>query len=112
MAFDITTQPPSVSIRSYWVDSRVPLDGSSVSLPGTFRTVVAATDAGWLKLTMTQPRNGGFVNVMREVYILNRDRSELTLWRTLNVVRPDGLPDKIDCGNHAAIVYMRQSNAK
>ncbi len=112
IAFDITTQPPSVSIRSHWVDGRVPLDGSSVSLLGTFRTVVAATDAGWLKLTMTQPRNSGYANVMQDVYILNRDRSELTLWRTLNTVRPDGSSGKIDCGNRVAIIYMRQSNAK
>jgi hypothetical protein len=74
--------------------------------------MVAAIDAGWLTLTMTQPRNGGFANVMQEVYILNRDRSELTVWRTLNTVRPDGSSGKIDCGNRAAIVYRRQPNAK
>jgi len=112
IAFDLTAQPQSLSIRSRRVDGRVPLDGSSLSLLGTFRTVVAATDAGWLKLTMTQPRNGGYANVMQDVYILNRDRSELTLWRTLNTVLPDGSSGKIDCGNHVAIIYKRQSSAK
>jgi hypothetical protein len=56
---------------------------------------------------MTRERNG-FANVMREVYILNANRDELTIWRTLNVRQPDGLPGKIDCGNHHAIVYLRK----
>jgi hypothetical protein len=33
---------------------------------------------------------------------------ELTVWRTLNVTRPDGSQGKIDCGNHHAIVYSRK----
>ena len=112
-AFEIVTEPPSVFVRRSRVNGRVPLDGASVSVGvGAFRTVVAAPDAGWLKLTMTMPRNGGFTNVMQEVYILNRDRSELTVWRTLNTVLPDGSSGKIDCGNRAAIIYVRQLTAK
>jgi len=72
------------------------------------RTAIASTDAGWLAVTTTRERNGGFANVMREVYILNKNGDELTVWRTLNVRRPDGQPDKIDCGNHHAIVYSRK----
>jgi hypothetical protein len=112
IGFDVTSQPPSVAVRSRWITASVPLDGSPASFRGTFQTVVAAIDAGWLKLTMTQPRNGGFANVMQEVYILNRDRTELTVWRTLNTVTPDGSSGKIDCGNRAAIVFTRRPNAK
>jgi hypothetical protein len=85
---------------------RIPLTGTGTSHEGL---VVASTDAGWLTITMTTPRNGGFANVMQEVYILNRDRSELTLWRTLNVRMPDGSSGKIDCGNRAAVIYRRQA---
>lgn len=84
----------------------VKLDGSETTLSDG-GTAAASTDAGWLAVTTTRERNGGFANVMREVYILNRNGDELTVWRTLNVRRPDGLPDKIDCGNHHAIVYAR-----
>jgi hypothetical protein len=110
LAFEIVRQPPSVSIRDSRVSGRVPLDGSPVSLSG--QTVVATTDAGWLKLTITKPRDRGYANVMQEVYLLNRNRSELTLWRTLNTVLPDGSSGKIDCGNRSAAVYVRQPNAK
>jgi hypothetical protein len=98
-------QPDAISVmgRSHW---QIPLTGAATSGDGL---AVASTDAGWLKVTTTIPRNGGFANIMQEVYILNRDRSELTLWRTLNVRRPDGAPDKIDCGNRAAVVYRRQA---
>lgn len=89
----------------------VKLDGSQTVL-FTGRTATASTDAGWLALTMVQQRPGGFANVMREVYILNRNGDELTVWRTLNVKRPDGLPDQIDCGNHHAIVYSRKPLSK
>jgi hypothetical protein len=109
IAFEIIAQPQSVAVRSNRVLGTVPLDGSSVSLGGY--TVAAGTDAGWLKLTMTRPRGGGYANVMQEVYILNRDRSQLTLWRTLNTVLPDGSSGKIDCGNRAAVIYERQPNA-
>jgi hypothetical protein len=85
----------------------VKLDGSETTLLDG-RTALASTDAGWLAITTTRERNGGFANVMREVYILNARGDELTVWRTLNVRRPDGLPDKIDCGNHHAIVYSRK----
>jgi len=92
---------------------RFDLQGRQIPLTGTATTsdglVVASTDAGWLKVTMTTPRNGGFANVMQEVYILNRDRSELTLWRTLNVRMPDGGSGKIDCGNRSAVVYQREA---
>ena len=111
VAFDIIGQPPTMAIRASRISGSVPLDGSSVSVSG--QTVVATTDAGWLKLTMTRPRpGGGYSNVMQEVYILNRDRSEMTLWRTLNTVLPDGSSGKIDCGNRAAVVYVRQPSAK
>lgn len=85
----------------------VALDGRETTLSDD-RTATASTDAGWLAVTTTRERNGGFANVMREVYILNRNGDELTVWRTLNVRRSDGLPDKIDCGNHHAIVYSRK----
>jgi hypothetical protein len=85
----------------------IKLNGSQTSLSDG-RTASAATDAGWLAVTMTRERGGGFANVMREVYILNGNREELTVWRTLNVRMPDGLQGKIDCGNHQAIVYGRQ----
>jgi hypothetical protein len=52
---------------------------------------------------------GGICGVSEEVYVLNRDRSELTLWRTLNVRMPDDTSGKIDCGNRAAVVYRRQA---
>jgi hypothetical protein len=108
LTFDIVSQPPAISIRSMRTNGRIPLDGSSVNV-GVNRTGVASTDAGWLKITTTQARSGGFVNVMQEVYILNRDRSQMTLWRTLNTVLPDGSSGKIDCGNRAAVVYVRQT---
>jgi len=101
------TEPRSVSIRSRYFTGNVPLDGSSASI-GSGRTIVASTDAGWLKLSITTARDGGFANVMQEVFILNRDRRELTLWRTLNTVLPDGSSGKIDCGNRAASIYLRQ----
>ena len=85
----------------------VKLDGSETVLSDG-RTAVASTDAGWLAVTMTRQRNRGFVNVMREVYILNQSSDELTVWRTLNVTLPDGAQGKIDCGNHHAIVYSRK----
>jgi hypothetical protein len=111
VAFDILGRSPSMAIRTNRISGSVPLDGTSVSLFG--QTVVATTDAGWLKLTMTRPRSGGgYANVMQEVYILNRDRNEMTLWRTLNTVLPDGSSGKIDCGNRAAVVYVRQPSAK
>ena len=103
ISFDVTPQPPTVSVRSVRLNAVIPLYGSS-SAYGPDRTVVATTDAGWLKVTMTQARNGGFANVMQDVFILNRDGTELTLWRTLNVVMPDGSSGKIDCGNRVAVV--------
>ena len=110
VAFDIIGQPPTMAIRASRISGSVLLDGSSISVSG--QTVVASTDAGWLKLTMTRPRGGGFANVMQEVYILNRDRNEMTLWRTLNTLLPDGSSGKIDCGNRAAVVYVRQPSAR
>ena len=46
----------------------------------------------------------------RSFELQRHDRSELTLWRTLNVRMPDGSSGKIDCGNRAAVVYRRQAN--
>jgi hypothetical protein len=85
----------------------VKLDGSQTGL-WDGRTAVASQDAGWLAVTMTRPRTGASTLVMREVYILNQNRDELTVWRTLNGVFPDGSQGKIDCGNHHAIVYSRK----
>ena len=70
----------------------VKLDGSQTVL-FTGRTATASTDAGWLAITTIQQRNVGVANVMREVYILNKNGDELTVWRTLNVSRPGGLDD-------------------
>jgi hypothetical protein len=105
LSFELQPDAINVTGRSSW---RIPLTGAATSDDGL---AVASTDAGWLKITVTMPKNGGFTNVMQEVYILNRDRSELTLWRVLNVKRPDGLPGKIDCGNRAAVVYRRQAKS-
>jgi hypothetical protein len=85
----------------------VKLDGSETVLSDG-RTASASTDAGWLAITMTRQRGAGLANVMREVYILDITRDELTVWRTLNVTLPDGSQGKIDCGNHHAIVYSRR----
>jgi hypothetical protein len=100
-----------VSSQTLMRIGEVKLDGSQTVL-FTGRTATASTDAGWLAITTIQQRPGGFANVMREVYILNKNGDELTVWRTLNVRRPDGLPDKIDCGNHHAIVYSRKPLSK
>ena len=59
-------------------------------------------------MTVTRPRTGASTLMMREVYILNKNRDELTVWRTLNGIFPDGSQGKIDCGNHHAIVYSRK----
>jgi hypothetical protein len=96
-----------VSSQTLLPIGEVKLDGSQTVL-FTGHTATASTDAGWLAVTAIRQRPGGFANVMREVYILNKNGDELTVWRTLNVRRPDGLPDKIDCGNHHAIVYSRK----
>lgn len=82
----------------------VTLDGSETVLADG-RTAAASLDAGWLAVTVRRARNGGFTNVLREVYI--PIKGELTIWRTLNVERPDGTQGKIDCGNHHAVVYKR-----
>jgi len=104
-AFTITAQP-RISLRTSQFSADIPLDGSEIDASG--RGLVASTDAGWLKLTLTNRRNGGYANVFQDVFILNRDRTELTLWRTLNVRMPDGLSGKIDCGNRVALVFVRQ----
>jgi hypothetical protein len=83
------------------------LDGSETVLADG-RTATASHDAGWLAVTMTRQRPGASTLVMREVYILNKNRDELTVWRTLNGIFPDGSQGKIDCGNHHAIVYSRK----
>ena len=96
-----------VSSQTLMPIGEVKLDGSQTVL-FTGRTATASTDAGWLAITTIQQRNVGVANVMREVYILNKNGDELTVWRTLNVTRPDGSQGKIDCGNHHAIVYSRR----
>ena len=99
IAFDAAATAGATATRGI-----VKLDGAETFLFDG-RTARASLDAGWLAVTNRRPRNGGFTNVMREVYIPLR--GELTVWRKLNVERPDGAPDKIDCGNHHAIVYTR-----
>ena len=103
ISFDLRPNSIMVQTRSTWT---IPLTGTATTANGL---TTASTDAGWLKVTITTPRNGGFANVMQEVYVLNRDRTELTLWRTLNVQLPDGGSGKIDCGNRSAVVYRRQA---
>ena len=96
-----------VSSQTLMPIGEVKLDGSETVL-FTGVTATASTDAGWLAVTTIRQRNVGVANVMREVYILNKNGDELTVWRTLNVRRPGGLDGKIDCGNHHAIVYSRK----
>ena len=96
-----------VQSETVWPLGTVKLDGSETLLLDD-RAATTSLDAGWLAVTMTRKRPDGVANVMREVYILNGTRDELTIWRTLNVRRSDGGPDKIDCGNHHAIVYSRR----
>jgi len=104
ITFNVKATPGATALAG-----TVKLDGSQTIVSGGnaagARTATAVLDAGWLAITIRTPRNGGFTNVMREVYIPLR--GELTLWRTLNVERSDGGPDKIDCGNRHAIVYKR-----
>jgi hypothetical protein len=83
---------PAATPGATAISGTVRLDGSTTMVSGG--------------TTMRRERSGGFVNVLREVYIPLR--GELTIWRTLNVERPDGGPDKIDCGNHHAIVYVKK----
>ena len=114
----LTVSPGEIAIQAKFFSQGIPsptpiplgvvkLDGSLTTLSDG-RTATASTDAGWLAVTMTRERGGGFANIMREVYILNGNRGELTVWRTLNVRMPDGTQGKIDCGNHHAIVYSRK----
>jgi hypothetical protein len=98
-------RPESIVVQTRMTRT-IPLTGTATTDDGL---ASVSTDAGWLKVTITTPRNGGYANVMQEVYILNRDRTELTLWRTLNVQMPDGGSGKIDCGNRSAVVYRRQA---
>ena len=105
LSFTITLRP-QVILRTSRFTVEIPLDGSETDAGG--RILVASTDAGWLKLTLTMRRDGGFANVFQDVFILNRARTELTLWRTLNVRMPDGSSGKIDCGNRVALVFVRQ----
>ena len=111
ISIEADTFSQGVSSQTLMPIGEVKLDGSQTVL-FTGRTATAATDAGWLAVTMVRQRPNGFANVMREVYILDKNGDELTVWRTLNVRRPDGLPDKIDCGNHHAIVYSRKPPSK
>jgi hypothetical protein len=105
LAFTVTTAS-RVHLRTRRFDVDIPLDGSETDAGGSI--LVASIDAGWLKLTLTNRRNGGYANVFQDVFILNRARTELTLWRTLNVRTPDGSSGKIDCGNRVALVFVRQ----
>jgi hypothetical protein len=97
--------PDAVTVRKGRFPGRFPF-AEPTAIVG--RQTVTGMDAGWLALTTITERSQGFANILRDVFILNRDRSQLTVWRTLNVRRPDGAPDKIDCGNHVTMVYRRQ----
>ena len=99
--------PAEVTMEASYNRGAIKLDGTESALIDG-RGARAALDAGWLAVTMTRKRNGGLANVMREVYILNGACTELTVWRTLNVIMPDGSQGKIDCGNHHAILYTRE----
>ena len=98
--------PDAVTVRTGRFRGRFPF-GEPAAIVG--QQTVTGMDAGWLTLTTTTERSQGFANIMKDVFILNRDRSQLTVWRTLNVRRSDGAPDKIDCGNHVAMVYRRHN---
>src|SRR4051794_7526691 len=95
----LSVSPEEITIQAKFFSQGIPsptpiplavvkLDGSVTTLSDG-RTATASTDAGWLAVTMTRERGGGLANVMREVYILNGNRGELTVWRTLNVTMPD-----------------------
>ena len=101
-------RPGEVEVETNVFTGTLKLDGSDTTVSDG-RIANASLDAGWLKITMTRPRGGGYANVMREVYILTGD--DLTIWRVLNVVLPDGGDGKIDCGNRHAIVYTRREPA-
>jgi len=106
ISIEADTFSQGVSSQTLKPIGEVKLDGSQTML-FTGRTATASTDAGWLAITTIQQRNVEVANVMREVYILNKNGDELTVWRTLNTRRPNGVDGKIDCGNHHAIVYSR-----
>ena len=111
VSIEADTFSQGVSSQTLMPIGEVTLDGSRTVL-FTGRTATASTDAGWLAITTIQQRNVDVANVMREVYILNKNGDELTVWRTLNVSRPGGVDGKIDCGNHHAIVYARKPLSK
>ena len=111
ISIEADTFSQGVSSQTLKPIGEVKLDGSQTVL-FTGRTATASTDAGWLAITTIQQRNVGVANVMREVYILDKNGDELTVWRTLNTRRPDGVDGKIDCGNHHAIVYSRKPLSK
>ena len=98
-------RPGEVEIETNVFTGTLKLDGSDTTVSDG-RIASASLDAGWLKITMTRQRGGGYANVMREVYVLTGN--DLTIWRVLNVVLPDGGDGKIDCGNRHAIVYTRK----
>jgi hypothetical protein len=101
---ELSVSPTEVRIQTNWFNGAFKLDGSETTLSDG-RRATAARDAGWLAVTIRRDRQGGATNVMREVFILNG--SELTIWRTLNVVMADGTQGEIGCGNHQAIVYTK-----
>jgi hypothetical protein len=104
----ITFPKDAVRITTDAYGGEFPLSGAAGTTfdgrPGT-----VSLEAGWLAVTMIRQRSDGGTHVLREVYIVRGD--DLTVWRTLTVNLPDGTQGKIDCGNHAAIVYRRSSAA-
>jgi hypothetical protein len=102
----LKVSPTEVEINSSFLQGIVKLDGRETRLFDG-RTATAATDAGWLAVTMRRIRPGAAAtNVMRDVYIVQG--RDLTIWRTLNVEFEDGRDGKIDCANRHAIVYTRE----
>lgn len=66
---------PAFTAGATGISGTIRLDGSTSIVSGG--TATASLDAGWLAVTWRRPRGGGFVNVMREVYIPLR--GELTV---------------------------------
>jgi hypothetical protein len=106
----------AVSAQGVTVDSRrvkglMRFDGSPTTMTGlgNFNGVAsAATDAGWLAITIRRKHNGasGGTGVVRDVFIAGGD--ELTIWETFNLELPDGSFSQDVCGNRRAVVYQRQ----
>src|SRR5688572_12798140 len=92
----IGVSPQGVDVESARLTTRLPLDGSRVTVKGT-TVAAAALDAGWLAITIrvVAPNNRGATNVHRDVYVVSRD--QLTIWRNFAIEWPDGSLSSPDC---------------